>query len=62
MGTSHSKSDAGVYGPPFGKLCVLMVDDLNMPNKAGDLASLGNEGDMFAYVCISMHTYKHIQT
>ncbi|CAJ1434663.1 unnamed protein product, partial [Effrenium voratum] len=23
----------GVYGPPFGKLCLLMVDDLNMPNK-----------------------------
>jgi len=23
----------GVYGPPPGKLCILMVDDLNMPNK-----------------------------
>jgi len=23
----------GVYGPPFGKLCVIMVDDLNMPTK-----------------------------
>eukprot|EP00929_Paragymnodinium_shiwhaense_P104537 TRINITY_DN6904_c0_g1_i1.p1 TRINITY_DN6904_c0_g1~~TRINITY_DN6904_c0_g1_i1.p1 ORF type:complete len:2672 (+),score=812.80 TRINITY_DN6904_c0_g1_i1:23-8017(+) len=23
----------GVYGPPFGKICCIMVDDLNMPNK-----------------------------